>query len=851
MNATARRSGIWPRAIARAPAAPAVSLLAAALLAMVAAGDARGGSAETAIEPVETMVYSRLQVASDIAQRTSVPAWAMLADGSTVVASFVADYPLDAMVLRKFSADGAVAARLRILPTSSAASLERFAQLEAGELPGWTLSLHGTVDCTIRALDETLAVRWSSDVPGMVEGTQNRCLRLLPLAGGGAVVLRESSMSRFDTGDGSLEWTVSVRQGTPWNAPTLAIQHADSTIWVAVAEIPSGAQAQATLRRYSITGQLLSTHSMPCPGCRSSRFTALALARDGSVFASAATGTAQPGLLMRYAANGAMTTQLPLPIDQYAVQLDPGSDGSLYARMDLFGNTNAVRIDPDTGSILWSRNGSGQIALTEGVLIVESDPFPNGVQVATAIRPDGSVRWTNTVPVGGTAAWLDQLRMTPAGPMALVQRYGGPRSSDCGTSPLLRGFGEDGSLHTAIEDCLMPGNMLVQDIQRSATGHMAVVLRNALLEFDPQGRRQWRHASCEFCTGIEPGSVSIGPAAVETDGSGWYVANYRIGSTNQRATLRRLDSSGNIAFETAFLSPPESPSVKPALSVLFASNNRVVAPYISAPYPGSFPAALLLTVDASALVGWSGAIAPNAQGHRFALVGKLDGDDIQLALVNAWEFGGVPPGGYPHETNVLRVGPNAQPLWLTRIPAVANDVAHDADGSIHFLFHSGDQAAVQSIDANGAVTRARTVNRRIPYAPEIEIGSAIDGQRPLVAGRLLLLLDARMQVIEEYLLPEQATGWRIAVTTPTSWVFDAPNESAPAVLLDRRSRTTLQHLLGSPSGQRNGNRHWSFGATADILLSAASERAPDGTYDAVVRTYDLNRASVLFADSFE
>jgi outer membrane protein assembly factor BamB len=340
---------------------------------------------------VESRVRTQEGPSADLAG-----SWTSLADGSQLLAA-VQRGPNGRAALRRIDGHGQIADFAALdPPVNPGEALVLLAAVQDGAyaLTSATPDAHAS---TLYRFAADGSRQWTLRLPSKAYTGDGPAVKLLVHADGSALVLHRRSMTQV-TASGEMVWQAGDgNDGQMMQDLADVLIDRQGVIWVGGrgGRAAGARQNDASLRRYSSDGSLLSLHTLPCSPCTNARVMSLAQLSDGKVVAVGRSGTNQPGFFsVRYSDGSERLLALTAPGAGYDRVVADAADNVYALSLDT---RTVSAINTADGSVRWHKDGSDITALSNGVLISQSPASGTGTLSLGAFDANGDARWTRQI----------------------------------------------------------------------------------------------------------------------------------------------------------------------------------------------------------------------------------------------------------------------------------------------------------------------------------------------------------------------------------------------------------------------------------------------------------------------
>lgn len=770
---------------------------------LLAAGPLHAGDVPL-LQPLWTTTLSEQALAYDGLPGSGDPVALRLADGGEVAVTAAPGR----IVLRRYAADGHVLdTRLEDALSQETPEVAVRAAHDAGF---YVLAGGSQGEAVVMRFDADLQRSWKLSLPTasscLVQGS---CLRLALLDDDSVVAMQGYRVTRVEA-DGTVSWT--------WADPTATsafvrgdLAVADEAIWVA----SSGGgwlDGTATLTRLDFGGLLLSSDVSTCHGCGAAELADIDVPGTGGVRVVGNFGNL--GFYARYDALGHLLYWSAADVTEYR-QVGHDGGGAVYALAGYDNDAIVRRIDPATGSTLWSVPGGDFVALDEGVVAIRKSVA--GIE-AIAIDANGTGRWS--VPLAAANGDASRARRDDDGVVSLLVRDTAASDDPCAIYPRVAHLDDTGQATWFDRPCRgveVPASVAGLDA-RTDTGVLVDTYAHLAL-YSPNGDLRWRVHACTWCADYT--DASLWPSAVlAADGGAWAVRWDRPSLTLPGGSthIQRFDANGDLAFEVA-----------------------------SGAAGSDFDPFRLLPGDGDVVVLRTGAFAP----LKWQRVGD-DGSDTGIhdhalpdgnyviesarrlpdgdTLVAVKGVGGCTVGCIPTHLTLLRLAANGTQVWRYTFPepdASAIAVAQDAGGRTAAVLPatSPDGLRMRVIDADGQADDDIGLAELVPYEQPWQLVATSDG-------RWLLDTTARIEDAGQFIYRLIDSTGHVEVIR-----YDAPygyfQQAAPlGFLMDEfASAETIRPLLLDPQTLADRARFYAGTDASAYALRMLDDGAVYGAYE--------------------
>ena len=449
------------------------------------------------------------------------PSWALLPDGDVVLATRADNTTL---LLRRVAPDGSVRRSARAsVPWLSSSNPTLVVRTDAAS--GDILVMAGSdLFCGLQRFDGNFARRWSMTLPANPQlGT---CMDLAVGDGGSAIALQYGGLSRI-AADGSVAWSVLNGDDGYYlagHAMTLGI---DGTIWVAGrGDLVANGGNHVAVQRFAPTGTRLPADIAACSGCVASSPGGIVRRPDGDIVVVGYGGGGQTAFVLRYAPDGSRRYFAQHAGPGYRnVAIDDG--GGLYAWASPDTMSGEIRhLDPDDGSIRWTRPARDITGTVDGVVVTQADGTPDAPIAAMQFNAAGVEQWRHTLPGATSGSEMSRgLRLDNR--VTWLVQGGLTGNIPCPAGVRLVSAEIVNGSPTEAAFCAMSAEARV--VAQDALDGMGSLVATAhhLIAFMPDGRERWRAETCAMCAPQAAGYSSWVDAVLRADGGTWAIEAVR------------------------------------------------------------------------------------------------------------------------------------------------------------------------------------------------------------------------------------------------------------------------------------------------------------------------------------
>lgn len=779
----------------------------------------------------EVLVYDYIAASAD-------PTTVRLPDGGAVTVTTGNQQ----IVLRRYAADGAVA-RARAA-TASAGPLDVVLRATPANDAFYVLAGGSQSEALLMRFDADLQPEWQVTLPyeAMCQGDDN-CLRLEVLADGSALAMRAFRLMRVGA-DSQVHWSVTDPNATAYfMGGDLAVDSA--AIWVATSGGNSFHHSTARLSRLDFDGLRLSADVSSCDECGGVVINDIDLTSDGAHVVGNVGSPAGEGFFARYDALGYRLSWSASDRPGAYWRLVHDAGGAAYVLAGTTPWSNEVRrVDPATGTTLWSARADDLVARAAGVVTILRTP--SAIE-ASALDAAGTASWR--VPLTASNGGDSRVASRPAavgGSVELLVSDLTPSDDPCATYPRLvrlDGAGTPSRFPLPCRGVETSGRVF--ELDASPAAGVLVNTLTGLTLYSPNGDVRWRLQACAWCMGLNAAS-QWPAAALANDGGAWAVRWDRpsLALPDGRTTIQRFDANGNLVVEVGAVGSAHTGYI--AMRLLPGTDDVVML------REGLEQTLTWQRVGNDGTDLGSRVYAIPDYSYRIKDARRLpDGGTSVLVMGNAY----CPGVCEPHYMTVLRLAADGTLVWRYQFPednAPWIDAALGADGGAAAVLPSygtNRPLHMRVIDSAGKVGDDMPLAAIDPYARPWLLTATPDARWLLSTqsntdGAYWLLDGAGQVTIERHDSPYpqflQASAVGHLTTGPhgTSILLLDPHTLADRAVFD------------NPAGEFYGPRTWRLLDDGSVY---GTIKRPAGGYQAIARYSAPGgvRSDVIFRDGLD